>query len=71
MEEVWTRLQQLNSKRSGGSDCIPPIFYKLGCELLAEPLAHIINSSIVDAQVPVAFKNADVSAIPKTKPANI
>ena len=68
VEDIWMLLQNLNTKKSAGSDAISPLFYRLSCDLLAEPLTHLVNSSILECRVPRVFKHADVCAVPKCNP---
>ena len=68
VEDIWILLQKLSIKNSAGSDAISPLFYKLGCDFLAEPITHLINRSILECQVPCVFNHADVCALPKCKP---
>ena len=66
--QIYYLLRNLNCKKSCGSDDITNRLYKEAAFILAEPVCHLINSSIIDASVPVLFKLADVAAVPKTSP---
>jgi hypothetical protein len=57
--------------KSTGSDLVPSIFYKIGCYILATPLAHIINLCFRNRSFPPCWKLAHIVPIPKTKPAII
>ena len=68
---VCNFLENLQIKKSTGSDGIPNRFYKIAAPFICEPLCHIINTSICDRKVPSVFKQCLVSPIPKSTPAAI
>ena len=59
-------LQQLDSfdpKKSTGLDGLSPRFLKDGADVLAEPIGHIVNLSILTETVPSGFKRAKIVPI--------
>ena len=63
--EVFGYLEKLALSKSSGADCIPNRIYKISAPFIAEPLCHIINSSVLLRYVPAAFKSCVVVPVPK------
>lgn len=64
-ELVLTYLNKLKNKTSCGPDEIPAIFLKKMAIFLAEPLSKIFNVSMFSGQVPLKWKDAIVTPVPK------
>ena len=64
-ESVLKLLKTLKPSFSETADGIPQIFYKMFAESLAWPLTHILNISLLTGQIPLAWKAAVVTPIPK------
>ena len=55
---VFNHSNSLSVKKATGLDEIPSLFLKDGALILAVPLAHIINVSLLQGVVPDYFKSA-------------
>ncbi len=62
-----SELKKLNIARSTGPDSIPARFLKDGAFVLASPVTHIINLSIMTPTVPEELKEALVTPLHKKK----
>ena len=62
--EVFRALETLKSA-SAGPDNIPVWLLRLGSPFLAEPLAFLYNTSVNEGYVPVQWKMANITPIPK------
>ena len=51
-----------------GPDGIPGWVLKENADILAQPIADIINKSYSETHLPLSWKSADVVPIPKEKP---
>ena len=69
--DIWKMLQRLSTNKATGSDGIPNRFYKIAAPFLAEPICHIVNTSIMERKVPTIFKECVVSPIPKSHPPSV
>jgi hypothetical protein len=58
-------IKSIGSSEALGIDGIPISVYKKGVEIIAGPLAHLINRSLAAGVVPLAFKLAVVRPIYK------
>jgi hypothetical protein len=67
--EVFSELLRLK-KKSGPKSDLPSRLYRSAAISLASPLCTIINESIDNLIMPTAWKNADVTPIPKSLPVN-
>lgn len=65
---IFRMLDSLPINKSTGSDGIPNKFYRIAAPFIAEPLCNIINTSVLQRKVPLAFKECCVSPIPKSNP---
>ena len=65
---VFQKLVKLNPKKAHGPDNIPPWLLKGNADLLAGPIADILNCSYRECTLPPVWKEADVVPIPKQKP---
>ena len=61
-------LAKLNPYKSSGLDAIPKWLPKEYSYLMALPITRILNASYFEQHLPLAWKMADMSPIPKTKP---
>ena len=70
VDEMWTfeQLTSLDVSKSAGFDNIPPRLYKYAAHILAAPLCHLINCSIISRHVPSYWKLSAIVPIPKTLP---
>ena len=66
--QVFKSLSTLNSSKSMGPDGIPGWILKENADILAQPIADIINKSYSKTHLPLLWKSADVVPIPKEKP---
>ncbi len=68
---VRREIRGLRNTGAEGVDHIPVAVLKMGADLLAAPIAHLISLSIRTARVPTGFKKAIVIPVhKKKKPAN-
>lgn len=65
-QEVVDAIKNLKNTNSVGEDCISTKILKNMCEVIAEPLAYIINTSVKMGQFPDALKIGKVIPILKT-----
>ena len=56
--------------KSPGIDKIPTIIYKNAAPILAAPLAHMINVSILSRKFPACWKHIIIVPFPKTNPSS-
>jgi hypothetical protein len=70
VDEKWTyeQLESLDSSKAAGYDNISPRLYSYAAHILAAPLCHLINCSIISRQVPSYWRFSAVVPIPKTSP---
>ena len=73
VDERWTyeQLIRLDVSKSPGYDNISPRLYNYAAHILAAPLCHLINSSIISRQVPSYWKYSAIMPIPKTSPPRV
>ena len=64
--EVYDMLKKIDTKKSTHSDDYPSWVSRNNAELLAEPIADIINSILSTSIYPTIWKKAEVSPLPKT-----
>ena len=73
-EEIENLLKGLTASKATGLDSLPARFLKDGAEVIACPLAHIINLSLHSSQILKDMKNARVVPLykkqSKTEPGN-
>jgi len=55
--DVHKALKQLNPRKPAGPDHLKPFFLKLAADILAEPLTHIFNLSLVTNKIPKVWKS--------------
>ena len=67
VERVYTHLSRLNKYKAPGPDGLSNWLFKEYAEILAEPVANILNSSFKDQSLPRVWKLADVCPLPKVK----
>ena len=65
---VFRALSMLKVNKALGTDGLPNKLLKCLAELFASPLCAIINSSIRCGKVPIQWKVARVSPVPKVSP---
>jgi hypothetical protein len=66
--QVFKSLSTLKSSESMGPDGISGWVLKENADILAQPIANIINKSYSETHLPLSWKSADVVPIPKEKP---
>ena len=66
--DVYKKLSHLNAAKAGGPDGVPNWILREYAELLAYPVATIRNASFKEQKLPRAWKLADVTFLPRTKP---
>ena len=59
---------KLNRSKAHGPDGIPGWVLKENADLLAAPIADILNSSYREGRLPPLWKEADVVPVPKQRP---
>ncbi|EYC13274.1 hypothetical protein Y032_0044g1073 [Ancylostoma ceylanicum] len=64
-KDVFYYLRKLKPSASSSIDGIPQIFYKHCAETLSKPLSIMFNISLLFGEIPQAWKDAIVTAIPK------
>ena len=67
-ESVYKKLMKLNRSKAHGPDGIPGWVLKENADLLAAPIADILNSSYREGRLPPSWKEADVVLVPKQRP---
>ena len=67
MVRVCHLLRHLNKYKSPGPDNIPNSLLKENAELLADPITDILNTSFKEQRVPIAWRTANITPIPKVK----
>ena len=67
-ESVYKKLMKLNRSKAHGPDGIPGWVLKENADLLAAPIADILNSSYREDRLPPSWKEADVVPVPKQRP---
>ena len=67
-ESVYKKLMKLNRSKAHGPDGIPGWVLKENADLLAAPIADILNSSYREGRLPPSWKEADVVPLPKQRP---
>ena len=68
---IYKELSHLNINKATGSDSIPPIAIKAAASVLSVPIQHIVNCSLIENYVPILWKRAHVTPVPKTSPPNV
>ena len=68
MDDTEKALQSLKRHTSVGPDGIPSWFLRENASLISRPLASIFNASIHEGFVPLLWKCANVTPIPKCFP---
>ena len=72
VKEVEQSLCSLDTRKSSGPDSIPTWVLRDFCVVLAPPVCHLFNTSLLEGYVPDVWKSADVVPIPKVpNPSNI
>ena len=66
--DVYKKLSHLNAAEAGGPDGVSNWILREYAELLAYPVATILNASFKEQKQPRAWKLSDVTPLPKTKP---
>ena len=62
---VARKLREIDCARAGGPDDLPNWVLKEYADILAAPIAEILNTPFSECKVPRAWKIADVSPLPK------
>ena len=69
IDEVEKALISVKSHSAAGPDEISPWFLRENSASLSHPLASIFNASIQEGNIPLLWKSANVSPVPKSSPA--
>jgi hypothetical protein len=64
---VYYELRNLNVKKAAGSDGLPSRLLRVGAEVFAPILAHLINLSAETKEMPQLWKIANIVPIPKKR----
>lgn len=67
---VRHKLREISCARAGGPDDLPNWVLREFADILAAPVADILNSSFSECKIPRAWKIADVSPLPKAPTVN-
>ena len=67
-ERVQQALAKLNPNKASGPDNLPNWIFKEYSYILAFPIMKILNASYHEQILPITWKKADVSPLPKKKP---
>ena len=62
---VLQKLRTLNPNKASGPDQIPSWLLKDNADILAAPVADILNSSFQESRLPKSWKRADITPLPK------
>ena len=62
---VLTKLKNLNASKAPGSDRIPNWILKTYGEILASPISKLLNTSYQEEKLPIVWKRANITRIPK------
>ncbi|XP_078357466.1 uncharacterized protein LOC144642376 [Oculina patagonica] len=62
---VARRLREVSTSRAGGPDNLPNWVLKEYSDILASPIADILNTSFLECKVPRVWKLADIPPLPK------
>ena len=65
--QVCSKLLKVKSFKAHGPDSIPNRIIREYAYELAEPVAKIFNQSLSSSKVPTLWKDADLTAVPKTQ----
>jgi hypothetical protein len=68
-EEVFNKLTHINTRKAPGPDNLPNWILKEFAHVLCDPICCIFNTSIQQGIVPTLWKSANVTPVPKIKPA--
>ena len=68
-EEVFNKLSHINTRKAPGPDNLPNWILKEFAFALCDPICCIFNTSVQQGIVPTLWKSANVTPIPKVKPA--
>ena len=60
-------LRHLNKYKPPGPDNIPNWLHKEYAELLADPITNILNTTFKEQKVPIIWRTANITPIPKVK----
>ena len=67
---VRRKLREISCARAGGPDDLPIWVLREFADILAAPVADILNSSFSECKIPRAWKITDVSPLPKASTVN-
>ena len=65
---VLKKLKNLNPSKAPGPDDIPNWILRDYAEILAPPISNLLNSSYKQQKLPLSWKQANITPIPKEKP---
>lgn len=63
--EVHKALRDIDHKKSAGTDNLDPFLLKVAADIIAEPIAHIFNLSLLSNSIPKSWKAAYVLPLHK------
>ena len=67
-ERVLKVLSKLHTRKASSPDNVPNCLLKEYADILASPIAQILNASYLEQLLPTIWKMADVPPLPKKKP---
>lgn len=67
---TFHKLKSLNPSKAPGPDCIPNWILKDYAEILSNPISTVLNASYLEQKLPSAWKQANITPIPKSNPIN-
>lgn len=65
VSEVHKALRDIDHKKSAGTDNLDPFLLKVAADIIAEPIAHIFNLSLLSNSIPKSWKAAYVLPLHK------
>lgn len=65
VSEVHKALRDIDPKKSAGTDNLDPFLLKVAADIIAEPIAHIFNLSLLSNSIPKSWKAAYVLPLHK------
>jgi hypothetical protein len=68
---VYSELVRLNPRKASGPDGVPNWLLKDYAEFLANPVCIILNGSFAEQYLPLLWKYANVTPLPKMKPVTV
>ena len=68
VEDIFRKLERINIRKASGPDELPNWLLRDFAFALCDPLCCMFNTSITESVVPIIWKQANIIAVPKTRP---